>query len=364
MRIGSARNYAITALQQGELRSRGRAVSDPKEAPASNLVFAGAGPLGIGPGPGGAGGATGTGRQPGKPAVEVALEQGDARRVAARLTTTAADVDRLRHAHDGAEDELRQRLSDISQTSTEISRHLDYTYYSLLEKVGLLAGTIQSFHSLATQSQTLIDNFATETAKLDAETRRKIEHARRTNEARAGRIHALETRGLQAENKARDLGARLDRARARVQEWEEQEAESRRRWGRVWGGVSWTLVAVLVAVVAVLAGKWWYRGSSWWFPGGGGGGDTSLEISPTDATPSLGLDADAVERLRASASLPDDVRSVLDEIEERSRGRGPAGEQAGGEGDPGPAPEAGGEHERERERHTVHDDKLHVLDEL
>lgn len=247
-----------------------------------------------------------------KTPIEIALENADARKRAKRAATTQKDIERMQERAQEAEDELRGRLADIGQTSTEITRRLDYTYYSLLERLGSLVSTIHSFQSLSTQSRALVENFSTEAENLDTDIKRKMRNFRQGFDERGDRVTDLEQRGVKAGNKAVQLGRRLENARTVVDNWEKREKEVRKRRSQMFKGTWWTLVSVLGAVILLLLWKEWRFGADAVV-------QRALEVPPEGhSNKSLQIDADLVRR----TDIPDEVKTILDGIEARRRMRG------------------------------------------
>lgn len=260
----------------------------------------------------------GTGARP-KTQVELDLERAERIKRQRKFTLTTADVSARDSEIAAAEDELREGLQAISQQGMEITRRLDYGYYNLLEKVGNLGSVIQSFQSLSTQSGHLISNLESEVAKTDDHIKARAGHLKSSFDDREERVHALEERGRDAQRKAEEMGQRLDRARAAVEKWEKREIQRQKVWSRFVTRM-WSMAGcIVVLVVALLIAK------EVWF---GAGAHTSSIGTPRlgDTFPFLhhngsgGLSPSAAREMEAvKQRVPEDVRSVLVEIEERNR---------------------------------------------
>jgi len=232
--------------------------------------------------------------------VEKALERAEKVQYVKRLSLTTQDVAQKDKEIEEAEEEMRERVAEINRVAVEISRRLDYGYYNLLEKVGNLVGTIQSFQSLSQQSKQLISNFETETHKLDQDTRRKIRDFKNGYHDREIRAQALEKRGRSAARKAEELGRRLENARIIVENWENREDQVKRVRDRVWGAICWTTIVFLCLIMAIIVGReWWIRGDLGSRVRGVGDHNASLALP----------------------DVPDDVRRLLESIAERHRDR-------------------------------------------
>lgn len=265
----------------------------------------------------------GTAARP-KTQVELDLERAERLKRQRKFTLTTADLSARDKEIAAAEDELREKLQEISHQGMEITRRLDYGYYNLLEKVGNLGSVIQSFQSLSTQSGHIISNLESEVAKTDEHVRSKAEHLKSSFDHRGERVRALEERGKDAQRKAEDLGQRLERARGAVEKWEEHEMERQKVWGRFLARMWGSMGCLLVLIVALLVAKEVWLGAPTASQGllvpvdggreaGGGGGFLGLNRT-------LAAGGGTNSRMEAVMKrVPDDVRSVLVEIEERNR---------------------------------------------
>lgn len=179
--------------------------------------------------------------------IEILLDRADAQKKAKRAAISQKDVDRFRKINAEAEEELQRRLTAVNQTSVDITRRLDYTYYNLLEKVGNLVAIVQSFQSLSSQTKNLIDDFAKDASTLDRDVKIKVETLKTSFDEREVRIRQLEERGARANAQAQDLGARLENARQRVEAWEKKEGAERRRRSWFWRS-TWTVLTVILVI--------------------------------------------------------------------------------------------------------------------
>lgn len=260
----------------------------------------------------------GTGARP-KTQIELDLERAERIQRQRKFTLTTADVNARDSEIAAAEDELREGLQAISQQGMEITRRLDYGYYNLLEKVGNLGSVIQSFQSLSTQSGHLISNLESEVAKTDDHIKARAGHLKSSFDDREERVRVLEERGREAQRKAEEMGQRLDRARAAVEKWEKREIQRQKVWSRFVTRM-WSMAGcIVVLVVALLIAK-----EVWLGAGAHPSVGTPLVrdvgglLSNNDSgglMPSAAREMEAVKQ-----RVPEDVRSVLVEIEERSRG--------------------------------------------
>jgi hypothetical protein len=283
-----------------------------------------------------------------KSQIEILLDRAEARKMVNRAAASQKDVDRVRRINAEAEEELTKRLAAVNKTSVDITRRLDYTYYNLLEKVGNLVAVVQSFHSLSTQNKDLIANFAKEASTLERDVNLKVATFRSSFDERAIRVKHLEERGARANIKARDLGARLENARQKVENLEKKEGAERRRRSWFWRSI-WT-VCTIVAVLVFLSLTWreWQSEAE----------IVRMAFMDDDGDGRFGgrnhsliLDGDAVDRL----GVPADVKSVLSGVAERRRSR-PVSSR--------PLPTAMARTEEDCSQMKEEDRRMRALDEL
>ena len=272
--------------------------------------------------------------------VEILLDRAEARKMANRAAVTQKDVDKLRKTTAEAEEELRRRLAAVNKASMDLTRKLDYTYYVVLEKLGNLAAIVQSFHSLSSQSKEMIDNFVKEASLLEKDVSIKVESFKTSFDEQGIRARLLEERGARASAEAQALSARLDKARQRVEAWEEQERVDRRRRSWFWKSTWTVFIVVLVVLFFGLAWREWrsqvdVMGVALRHENGGSGLTNQ----------SLFLERNAMEGME----VPGDVKGFLSDVAERSR---PSGKH--------PPYEA----MTDAPGHLMEDERLRALDEL
>ena len=155
---------------------------------------------------------------------------------------------------------LRQTLQSLTKLSTTTTRRLDYTYYSTLEHLSVLA-TLTS--SLATLSSTISQHqvhFSNLTSSLAQTFRTQISGFDKTFGVQAERIRALETRLQDGRTRVAKLDQRLETVRARVEGWERGEMEwqerARRRLRMLWAGTG-SMLAIFLVLLLI---RHWPRG--------------------------------------------------------------------------------------------------------
>lgn len=246
-----------------------------------------------------------------KSSVEIALDGAYEKKLAHMASITQKDVDRMKANAVGAEEELQSRLNDLGQTATDITRRLDYTYYSLLERIGSLVSTINSFQTLTTQSRVLVEGFDKEADHLDADIKRRVGKFKDGFDEREVRVADLEQRGMKAKNKAEQLGKRLESARIVVEDWQDRESETVRARARMWKGTWFASIGVLGIIMMLVVWREWSSRADAVRAGLGTSERASLNKS-------LVIDAE----LLREKQIPEDVKSILHGIEIRQSSRG------------------------------------------
>ena len=241
-----------------------------------------------------------------KSPIENALDRAYEKKLARMASITQKDVDRMKARSTEAEDELRGRLDDLGQIAMDITRRLDYTYYSLLERIGSLVSTIHSFQSLSTQSQALLNGFEMEAELLDKDIKRRIGKFKEGFYEREVRVAGLEQRGKIAGNKAMQLGQRLESARIIVEDWEKRESEAMKARARMWKGAWCALVGLMGVIIALLIWREWSLGMEPVRP------DLGLQEKESSNN-SLMVDGELLRKKQ----IPEDVKSILHGIESR-----------------------------------------------
>lgn len=156
---------------------------------------------------------------------------------------------------------LHRQFTSLSAQATALTRHLDYTYYSLLSSLPSIAQTLSLLRDLAAQSQTLLHDFTTSAVpSLEADISSQISILRENHDKlQSEQIAGLESRMRVAREKVDGLGERVRSVRARVEAWEARERDEKRRGKRRVGilwGVLGTLLGLFVVVVVV---RGWYE---------------------------------------------------------------------------------------------------------
>lgn len=141
-------------------------------------------------------------------------------------------------------------MVDLSTFSTEASRRLDDTYYSVLEKLGVLQSTVVALRELAGMSAEMNSTFDREARELAHEVESQLNGFGGLADQQA-RIEALQGRVRRGRAKVAALSGRVDAVRDRIEGWERADAalqeRSRRRLRAIW-----VVVSAVVLVLALL----------------------------------------------------------------------------------------------------------------
>ncbi|GFF97548.1 hypothetical protein IFM53868_09174 [Aspergillus udagawae] len=160
------------------------------------------------------------------------------------------DLELVKFRRQQGEEYLRSALSTIGTLATDITRRLDYTYYSLLEKIAALTSTFASFQELSDSASTIFNDFERETSVLDGDIRRQIGDLK-DFQPQMRKIERLEQRMRSGKTKADALGKRLEAIRNQIDLWEKREVEWQTRVGRRLR-IFWVVVALTVLVFFIV----------------------------------------------------------------------------------------------------------------
>lgn len=147
--------------------------------------------------------------------------------------------------------ELQNELGDLNSLGNYTIRRLDNTYYSVLEKLGVLQNTIVSLKELAKMTRLLNEEFETEAKKIATEVEASL-NGFHGFEAQQKQIEDLTGRVEAGREKVKALGARVDLARNRVEGWERAEGEWQDRT-RKRLRVLWILMSAGAAICVALS---------------------------------------------------------------------------------------------------------------
>lgn len=150
--------------------------------------------------------------------------------------------------------ELRNTLTDVNVVADTTARHLDATYYSVLEKLGDLHKTIGSLKELAVLTRQLNEDFRAEGEELVQDSRAQLEGFEEF-EAQEQKINALQNRVKEGRDTIDTLSGRVDIVRKRVKGWEQAEQDwqdkTRKRLKMLW--VLMSFCATILLAIVILA---------------------------------------------------------------------------------------------------------------
>ncbi|KAJ6035804.1 hypothetical protein N7540_000083 [Penicillium herquei] len=162
------------------------------------------------------------------------------------------DLEQVKKRRKQGEQYLRSVLNSVGTRATDVTRRLDYTYYSLLEKITALNSTIASFQDLSDSASTLLNDFERETAGLDQGIRKQINDLRGF-EPQIQKADALEKRMKLGRERVQDLGQRLKNIRSQIDHWEQRESEWQSRVSRrlriFWATVTGAILVLIMALI-------------------------------------------------------------------------------------------------------------------
>ncbi|OIW35211.1 hypothetical protein CONLIGDRAFT_676142 [Coniochaeta ligniaria NRRL 30616] len=148
---------------------------------------------------------------------------------------------------------LKKSLVGLSAFSNATTRRLDDTYYSVLEKLGMLQHTIVALKELAETSQETSTQFERESNDMVGEITSQINSFGGFGEQER-RIQALTERIHGGRDKVKTLSERVDVVRERIEAWERADREwqerTRRRLKAIWVVTSVLLALLLILLVA------------------------------------------------------------------------------------------------------------------
>lgn len=145
---------------------------------------------------------------------------------------------------------LKQALAELNDFSNATMRRLDDSYYSVLEKVGMLQNTILGMKELAGMATETDQQFKQESEDLVKDISGQLD-ALGGFEDQAERIETLTTRIHNGRDKVKALGDRVEAVREKIERWERADREWQERTRRRLKTI-WVFTSVLILVVVVL----------------------------------------------------------------------------------------------------------------
>ena len=160
------------------------------------------------------------------------------------------EVARLQRRRQEGETSLKQTLTHLSDLSTQMTRRLDYTYYSLLRSLSHLTSSVNDFYALAQASRNMHEGFLSSTGEMEREGNASLKATNETLDRQAERLGQLQGRMKKGRVRVAELCLRLESVRSSIEEAERREGEERRKTGKIlticWGcAASWLAILVL-----------------------------------------------------------------------------------------------------------------------
>ena len=134
------------------------------------------------------------------------------------------DVVREKELNRRRDQALRNALNELSDVAQESARRLDFTYYTILEKVGSLQASISEMQDLSTAANHALDEFQKNSQGIETEMVSQIEGFGTFQQQRE-RLKGLQDRIATGVVQADELNARLEHAQKRAEEWDREEDE-------------------------------------------------------------------------------------------------------------------------------------------
>lgn len=169
----------------------------------------------------------------------------------ARARVTAQDVEKVKAENEKREQELARSLKEVEDMGMSSTRQLDDTYYAILEKASILRSTVASLQQLADESRRMHQQFKDDSGALETDTRENIDHFNNFEEQEKT-INELVAKLQSSKDETNKLNERLEKARTRIETYEQKQEAHRAKRRKQWHAIGGTLFGVILLVVAVL----------------------------------------------------------------------------------------------------------------
>ncbi|KAI7163639.1 hypothetical protein KC349_g1211 [Hortaea werneckii] len=168
-----------------------------------------------------------------------------------RARVTAQDVEKVKAENEKREQELARSLKEVEDMGMSSTRQLDDTYYAILEKASILRSTVASLQQLADESRRMHQQFKDDSGALETDTRDNIDHFNNFEEQEKT-INELVSKLQSSKDETNKLNERLEKARTRIENYEQKQEAHRAKRRKQWHAIGGTLLGVILLVVAVL----------------------------------------------------------------------------------------------------------------
>lgn len=149
---------------------------------------------------------------------------------------------------------LKQALADLNTFSTNMTKRLDDTYYSVLEKMSTLQNTVMAMKDLAETSRELCETFDKDSRDLESDITGQLTAVGHFDDQQT-RISGLQSRIHEGRAKIQSLTGRVDVVRERIESWERADRawqeRTRKRLKIIWSATSVVTILIIALAVAV-----------------------------------------------------------------------------------------------------------------
>ena len=148
---------------------------------------------------------------------------------------------------------IQRSLTDLGTFSTATARRLDVAYSSVLEKLGVLQGTMMALKELASLSQSMNDEFAQESQEVVRDVQTQLDAFKQFNDQQ-DRIQTLQDRIDSGRKTIQGLSERVDLVLDRIDSWERADREwqerTRKRLKIIWlitSGIIFLMILLFIS---------------------------------------------------------------------------------------------------------------------
>jgi len=147
---------------------------------------------------------------------------------------------------------LQRSLAELESFATSAIKQLDDTYYSFLEKLGALQGTLVALKELSERSRQVNESFRREADDLVTDISAQLDTFGQFEDQQR-RIESLQSRIQAARDLIKSLSERVDAVSVRIEGWERADREwqekTRKRLKAIWVVTSVVFFLMLSAFI-------------------------------------------------------------------------------------------------------------------
>ncbi|QPH01479.1 hypothetical protein C2857_005680 [Epichloe festucae Fl1] len=149
-------------------------------------------------------------------------------------------------------DGLKQSLMELNSFATSMTKRLDDTYYSVLERMSTLQNTVAALRDLAQSSHDICETFDKHARDLESDIIRQLSTAGNFEEQQR-KIAALQKRIYEARGRTSALATRVDVVQKCVERWEQADRQWQEKTLKklkiIWSAT--TIVALIVVAFVI-----------------------------------------------------------------------------------------------------------------